>query len=82
MASWLAHIYEFLIADPLRLAVLGSLMGAVLSVPITWCFSRWYYRRAAEDLRDAAEEMKRESQHLRSYLRDLFQLEAKGKKLR
>jgi len=72
---WLARIYEFLIADPLRLAVLGSLIGALLSVPVTWLFSWWYYRRAARDLRDAAEEMKRESQHLRSYLRDLFQLE-------
>jgi uncharacterized membrane protein (DUF485 family) len=75
MELWLARIYAFLIADPLRLVVLGSLIGAVLSVPFTWLFTWLYYRRAARNLRDAAEEMKRESQHLRNYLRDLFRLE-------
>ncbi len=81
MSSWLPYIYDFLTEDPLRMLVVGSLIGAMLSVPITWFFSWRYYRRAAENLRDSAEEMKRESQHLRTYLRDLVLLEGKGKKL-
>ena len=82
MGSWLAYIYDVLIADPLRMVVIGSLIGAALSVPITWFFSWRYYRRAAEDLWVAAEEMKRESQLLRRYLRDLVVMEEKGKRLR
>ena len=82
MDMWLAYIDDFLTTDSLRMVVLGSLIGAVLSVPITWFFSWWFYRRAAEELRDAANEMKRESQHLRDYLRDLVLLESKGRRIR
>jgi len=79
--TWLAYIHQFFAADSLRLLVLGSLIGALLSVPITWFFSWWFYRKAADDLRDAADEMKRESQHLRDYLRGLVLLESKGRKI-
>jgi hypothetical protein len=82
MANWLAYIYNFLTADPLRMMVLGSFIGAVLSVPVTWFFSWWYYRRPAEDLRDAANEVQREAQHLRHYLRDLVLLEEKGRRMK
>ena len=81
MDTWLAYIHQFFAADSLRLLVLGSLIGALLSVPITWFFSWWFYRKAADDLRDAADEMKRESQHLRDYLRGLVLLESKGRKI-
>jgi hypothetical protein len=80
--TWLVYIHDFLTADSLRMVVLGSLIGAMLSVPITWFFSWWFYRKAAEDLRDAADEMKRESQHLRDYLRELVLLESKARKIR
>jgi hypothetical protein len=79
--TWLGYIHQFFAADSLRLLVLGSLIGALLSVPITWFFSWWFYRKAADDLRDAADEMKRESQHLRDYLRGLVLLESKGRKI-
>jgi hypothetical protein len=79
--TWLAYIHPFFAADSLRMLVLGSLIGALLSVPITWFFSWWFYRKAADDLRDAADEMKRESQHLRDYLRGLVLLESKGRKI-
>jgi hypothetical protein len=79
--TWLAYIHQFFAADSLGLLVLGSLIGALLSVPITWFFSWWFYRKAADDLRDAADEMKRESQHLRDYLRGLVLLESKGRKI-
>ena len=81
MDTWLAFIHDFLTADSLRMVALGSLIGALVSVPITWFFSWWFYRKAADDLRDAADEMKRESQHLRDYLRGLVRLESKGRKL-
>ena len=81
MDTWLAYIHQFFAADSLRLLVLGSLIGALLSVPITWFFSWWFYRKAADELRDAADEMKRESQHLRDYLRGLVLLESKGRKI-
>ena len=81
MDTWLAYIHQFFAADSLRLLVLASLIGALLSVPITWFFSWWFYRKAADDLRDAADEMKRESQHLRDYLRGLVLLESKGRKI-
>jgi hypothetical protein len=79
--TWLAYIHQFFGADALRILVLGSLIGALLSVPITWFFSWWFYRKAVDDLRDAADEMKRESQHLRDYLRGLVLLESKGRKI-
>jgi hypothetical protein len=79
--TWLVYIHQFFAADSLRMLVLGSLIGALLSVPITWFFSWWFYRKAADDLRDAADEMKRESQHLRDYLRGLVLLESKGRKI-
>jgi len=79
--TWLAYIHQFFAADSLRLLVLASLIGALLSVPITWFFSWWFYRKAADELRDAADEMKRESQHLRDYLRGLVLLESKGRKI-
>ncbi len=81
MDTWLVFIHDFLTADFVRMVALGSLIGALLSVPITWFFSWWFYRRAADDLRDAANEMKRESQHLRDYLRGLVLLESKGRKI-
>jgi len=79
--AWLAYIHQFFAADSLRVLVLGSFIGALLSVPITWFFSWWFYRKAADELRDAADEMKRESQHLRDYLRGLVLLESKGRKI-
>jgi hypothetical protein len=82
MDTWFGYIDDFLTTDSLRMVVLGSLFGAVLSVPITWFFSWWFYRRAVEDLRDAASEMRRESQHLRDYLRDLVLLESKERRTR
>ena len=81
MDTWLAYIHQFFAADSLRVLVLGSFIGALLSVPITWFFSWWFYRKAADELRDAADEMKRESQHLRDYLRGLVLLESKGRKI-
>ena len=81
MDAWLAYIHQFFAADSLRVLVLGSFIGALLSVPITWFFSWWFYRKAADELRDAADEMKRESQHLRDYLRGLVLLESKGRKI-
>jgi len=81
METWLASVNAFLNADPLRMVVVGAFIGAVLSVQVTWFFSWWYYRRAAEEMRDAASEMKREAQHLRDYLRDMILLEGKGRKL-
>ena len=82
MANWFAYIHHFLIADPLRMMVLGSFIGAVLSVPVTWFFSWLYYRRPAKDLRGATDEVQREAQHLREYLRDLVLLEEKGRRIR
>ena len=81
MDTWLAYIHQFFAADSLHMLVLGSLIGALLSVPITWFFSWLFYRKAADELRDAADEMKRESQHLRDYLRGLVLLESKGRKI-
>ena len=61
MASWLPYISDFLSADPLRMVVLGALIGAILSMPITWFLKWWYYKRAVEELWESAEEMKRDS---------------------
>jgi len=77
MESWLPYISEFLSGDPLRTVVLGALIGAILSTPITWFLTWWYYKRAVEDLRESAEEMKRESQKLRRGLHELTMLETK-----
>ena len=82
MANLLTYIYGFLVADPLRMMVLGSFIGAVLSVPVTWFLSWWYYQRQAEDLRHAANEVQREAQHLRHYLRELVLLEEKGRRIK
>jgi hypothetical protein len=82
MSNWLAYIHDFLTADPLLTMVLGSFIGAVLSVPVTWVSSWWYYQRQAEDLRHAAHEVQREAQHLRHYLRDLVLLEEKGRRMK
>ena len=68
MASWLVYISDFLSADPFRMVVLGAFIGAILSMPITWFLTWWYYKRAVQDLREAAEEMKRESRQLRRRL--------------
>jgi hypothetical protein len=81
MDTWLTFVNDFLTADPLRMVVLGSFIGAVLSVQVTWFFSWWYYRRTAEGMRDAALEMKREAQHLRDYLREMVLHEGKGRKI-
>jgi hypothetical protein len=78
MASWLTCIYNFLTADPRRMMVVGSFIGAMLSVPVTWFFSWRYYRRPAEELRDAANEVQREAQHLRDYLRILSSSRRRG----
>ena len=75
MANWLAYIYNFLTADPRRMMVIGSFIGAMPRVCRShWFFSWRYYRRPAEELRDAANEVQREAQHLR----DLVLLEEKG----
>ena len=71
MASWLPYISDFLSGDPLRMVVLGGFIGAILSAPITWFLTWWYYKRAVEDLRESAEEMKRESRQLRRCLQEL-----------
>ena len=78
MASWLPYVSDFLSADPLRMVVLGALIGAILSMPITWFLTWWYYKRAVEELRESAEEMKRESRQLRRCLQELTPLEAKA----
>jgi hypothetical protein len=82
MDNWLAYSYNLLTADPVRMMVVGSFIGAMLSVPVTWFFSWRYYGRPADELRDAADEVRREAQHLRDYLRDLVLLEEKGRRIR
>ena len=79
MDTWLVFIHDFLTADFVRMVALGSLIGALLSVPIPLFFSWWFYHKATNDLRDAANDMKRESKKLRAYLRGLVLLESKGK---
>lgn len=82
MASWLPYISDFLSGDPLRMVVLGALIGAILSAPITWFLTWWYYKRAVEDLRESAEEMKRESRQLRRCLQELTPLETRMRTLK
>jgi len=48
--TWLVFIHDFLTADFVRMVALGSLIGALLSVPITWFFSWWFYHKATNDL--------------------------------
>jgi len=82
MASWLPYISDFLSADPLRMVVLGALIGAILSMPITWFLTWWYYKRAVEELRESAEEMKREARQLRRSLHESTPFEAKMRTLK
>jgi hypothetical protein len=82
MASWLPYISDFLSADPLRMVVLGALIGAILSMPITWFLTWWYYKRAVEELRESAEEMKREARQLRRSLHEVTPFEAKMRTLK
>jgi hypothetical protein len=82
MASWLPYISDFLSADPLRMVVLGALIGAILSMPITWFLTWWYYKRAVEELQESAEEMKREARQLRRSLHEVTPLEAKMRTLK
>jgi len=82
MASWLPYISDFLSADPLRMVVLGALIGAILSMPITWFLTWWYYKRAVEELRESAEEMKREARQLRRSVHEPAPFEAKMRTLK
>jgi len=82
MAAWLVYISDFLSADPLRMVVLGAFIGAILSMPITWFVTWWYYKRAVQDLRESAEEMKRESRQLRRHLLEGSPPEAKVRTLK
>jgi hypothetical protein len=67
--AWLACIDSYLAAHAFVNMVLGSFIGALLSVPVAWLF----YRKASKDLRAEAAALRKEAEELRGVTAQMWE---------
>jgi hypothetical protein len=52
--------------DPLCLNIIGSLIGTAIGALVTWCVSRYYYKKSGDELRAESDKL-RKATHLVLY---------------